>query len=146
MEGGKIIRSAPGVPPNGELGYLPYKGGIIEDTISSKGIIKIYRTHTGILEHDVKSIADRAKNGNTMAIGAFEEFGQTTGQMLKPYFEDFKVECIIIGGQIAKSFEFFAATLRNELASISSLRKVMQAESIDFSPLYGLLSRIKAVL
>lgn len=145
MDGGKIVRNTPGVPANGELGYLPNKGGIIEDTISSKGITKIYKTHTGILEYEVKIIADHAKKGNAMAIRTFEEFGRITGKMLKPYFENFKAECIILGGQIAKSFELFAVPLEKELSNISSLKKVTQAESIDFSPFYGLLSMIKAV-
>ena len=91
----------------------------------------------------MKTIALRAKKGDFNAIQTFEEFGQTTGQILKPYIEDFKAECIIIGGQIAKSFELFAVPLKKELSSISSLKKVIQAESVDFSPFYGLLNMIK---
>lgn len=145
MDKGEIVRNAPGVPTDGELGCLPYKGGMIEDMISSKGITNIYRRNTGILEKDVKSIALCAKKGDINSINTFEEFGQTTGQILKPYIEDFKPECIIVGGQIAKSFELFAIPLKKKLSGISSVKKINQAESIDFSSFYGLLNMIKAV-
>jgi glucokinase len=36
MDGGEIVRNAPGVPTNGELGCLPYKGGIIEELSQAK--------------------------------------------------------------------------------------------------------------
>jgi len=146
MDGGKIVRNAPGVPPNGELGYLPYKGGIIEDIISSKGITSVYKRYTGITEKDVRSIALRAKKGDINGIQTFVEFGQTAGHLLKPYVKDFNTECIIIGGQIAKSFELFAVPLKKELSSISSLKEILQAESIDFSPFYGLLNLINDIL
>ncbi len=145
MEKGKIIRNAPGVPPDGELGCLPLKGGIIEDIISIKGILRIYRGISRKPENDVKTIALQAQKGDAAAMRSFDEFGKTMGQILKKYVEDFRAECIILGGQIAKSFELFATPLRSELSGVVSLQEIVPAASINFSSFYGLLSMIKDV-
>ena len=140
MEHGKIVRNAPGVPLNGELGYLPFKKGIIEDIISSRGLLSIYVRYSGNLENNAMEIALRAKKGDASAIRAFEKFGRVMGQILKQYIEDFGAECIILGGQIAKSYELFAMPLKNELTGIASLKKIIQPDDIDFCPFYGLFT------
>ena len=142
MVDGRIVRNAVGVPPDGELGYLPYNDGVIEDIISSRGIIDGYRRYAGHLEKDVKCIALLATKGDANAIRAFEEFGKRMGQILRQFVEDFEAECFILGGQIAKSTELFIVPLKKELSGIASLKRVMQAESIDLCPFYGLLSML----
>jgi len=143
MENGKIVRNAQGVPPDGELGCLPLKEGIIEDIISIKGILQIYRGISGKSKNNVKIIALQAQKGDAAAIQTFDEFGKTMGQILKIYIEDFRTECLILGGQITKSFELFAAPLKSELSSVVSLQEIVPAASIDFSSFYGLLNMIR---
>jgi len=143
MVAGKIIRDAADVPPDGELGCLPYREGIIEEKVSINGILKIYRKITGNEEKDVKNIAEKANKGEANAIRTFEEFGGRMGQIIRPYVESFKTECLIIGGQIAKSYNFFEESLRLKLIDIPSLKEIRPAESIDFCPFWGLISMIE---
>ena len=141
MVNGKITRdTSQGVPLNGELWHLPCEEGILEDKLSRRGIIRIYREITGSSEEvDVKDIALRAESGDIDSIRTFEEFGLITGQLLRPHVQRFNAECIVIGGQISKSFELFATPLNEVLSEIPSLKKVTRARSIELSPLYGLL-------
>ncbi len=143
MIDGEIVRNAPDVPKDGELGSIPYKKGIIEDIISKKGIIDLYRQHTGKFEENVRNIAINAENGDTVARTTFIQFGQLSGQILKPYVKLFKAECLVIGGQIAKSYDFFKIPLLSELSDLPFLKKIKPASSIDYAPLYGLLDMIK---
>jgi glucokinase len=144
MVEGRIIRDAVDIPPNGELGCLPYEEGVVEDVVSIKGIIKIYRKITGNEEQDVSKIAERAIKGESTATRSFEEFGRRMGQIIRPYVENYKTECIVIGGQIAKSFDLFEESLRIKLVGIPSLKEIMPAESIDFCPFFGLLNTVES--
>lgn len=140
MVDGKIIKDSPIVPPNGELWCLHYNEGIIEDKISRRGIIQIYRKISGDLkETDVKNIDLQARSGNINAIQTFKEFGKDMGCLLKPYIKRFKGECMVIGGQIAKGYDLFAESLREELIDTPSLKKITPAKFIDLSVFFGLL-------
>jgi len=141
MVNGKITKdTSQGIPPNGELWHLPCEGGILEDKLSRRGIIQIYREIAASSEEsDVKDIALRAESGDASSIRTFEEFGLIMGQLLKPHVQRFEAECLIIGGQISKSFELFATPLNKVLSAIPSLKKVTRARSVELSPLYGLL-------
>lgn len=67
----------------------------------------------------------------------FEELGFTLGQVLKPVLSDFKAECLVLGGQISKSFSLFAKPLKQQLQIVPSLEKITRAQLIDLSALYG---------
>jgi len=140
---GEIIRNSADIPPDGELGCLPYEEGKIEDIISIKGILNIYKRITRKEEKDVKDIAEKARKGEANAIRTFEEFGRIMGQIIRPYVENFKTECIIIGGQITKSFYFFEESLRLKLLGIPSLKEIIPADAIDYCPFFGLISMIE---
>jgi len=143
MVNGKIVKDAPDVPPDGELWCLTDNRGIMEDRLSRRGIVQIYQEMTGGSEDDVEAIAHRAKLGDADSIQTFEEFGRFMGRLLRPHAERFGAECIVVGGQIAKSFDLFSPSLREELSDLPSLRKIAQAKFIEFSPFFGLLFEMK---
>lgn len=139
MVDGEIIKDAPDIPPDGELWCLPHNGGIMEDHLSRRGIVQIYREMTGDSEDDVETIAHHAKLGDADSIQTFEEFGRIMGRLLSPHVERFRAECIVVGGQIAKSFDLFGPSLREELSDLPLLEKITRAKFIEFSPFWGLL-------
>jgi len=143
MVNGKIIQDAPDVPPDGELWCFPHNGGIMEDHLSRQGIVQIYQGMTGDSEDDVETIAHRAKRGDADSIQTFEEFGRIMGRLLRPHAERFGAECIVVGGQIAKSFDLFGPSLRKELSGLPLLEKITRAKFIEFSPFLGLLFEMK---
>lgn len=133
----KVVTRGPGVPPHGWLWNLPYKNGILEDWISRRGIIKMYREATGS-ELDVKEIADRAYRGEKYACTVFERIGRILGGVLRSIARDFRAECIVLGGQISRAFNLFERPLREELRNIGTLKKVAKARYIDLAPIYGI--------
>ena len=144
MAEGTIVKNGPSVPVFGELWDFPDGNGILEDSISSRAIMKIYRDVSGISEEkksdlDVEKIAAMAKSGDVNSIRSFNEFGRIMGKKLKIHAENFQAECLIVGGQIAKSFELFSGPLEKELSSVITIKRIMQAQYINDSIFYGLL-------
>jgi len=141
MVGDQIILEGTGVPPNGSIYDLPYEGGIVEDKISRRGIIARYKELAGKKYReglDVKDIAIRGmKYKDKFSIQVFNEMGHRLGQVLKQILSEFRAECLVLGGQISKNFILFSNPLREELQSISTLRRITPARMIDLSPIYG---------
>ncbi len=141
MIGDQMVLKSPGVPPHAWVGGLPYDDGIVEDKISRSGIIARYKELAGeayLEEEDVKEIALRGlkyKDENSLQV--FEELGATLGQILKPVLSDFRAECLVLGGQISKSFSLFEKPLKKQLKDVPSLKKIARARLIDLSALYG---------
>ena len=93
----------------GEVGHMPYKGGIFETYVGSGFFTKINNT-TG------KALYDKAMEGDKNAIDLFHEFGRHTGKLIKTILYILAPDAIIIGGSISKSFPLFKAGIHEELA------------------------------
>ena len=113
IENGKILTDDPRIPREGYLYNQRYQGVLVDDRFSRRGILyeaaKVNLTGPHI---DVKEIADMAKEGNPHAIALFERFGSEMGEMLIPFIKRFLPHKIVIGGQIAKSFDLFGPRLK----------------------------------
>jgi len=87
---------------------------------------------------DVKDIAIRGiKYRDKFSIQVFNEMGHRLGQVLKQILSEFQAECLVLGGQISKSFILFSNPLREELQSIPTLKGITSAHMLDLSPIYG---------
>jgi glucokinase len=141
MVNDRMVIDGLGVPPNAWVGGLPYKKGIFEDVISKRGILSRYKElvkerFTGT--ETVKEIATQGlKHNEENSLIVFKELGDNLGKILRPLLLDFKAECLIMGGQISKSYQLFKETLENSLESIPTLMKVTRAEFIDLGALIG---------
>ena len=138
MVNGKIARTGPGIPRDGELWCLPSDHGTMEDYVSSRGLRRIYQDITGCSGADVEAIACNAESGDADSIRAFKEFGRTMGRLLCPHAERFRPGCMVVGGQMAKSFDRFGPFLQDELLGVPSLENVTRARHIDCAPFFGL--------
>ena len=137
----EIVIEGPGVPPHAWVGALPYDDGIVEDKISQHGIIVRYQGLAGSVcseKEDVKEIALRGlRNRDKNSLQVFSELGSTLAQVMKPLLSDFRAECLVLGGQISKSFSLFEVPLRKQLKTVPSIKKITRARFIDLSALYG---------
>ena len=134
----QILSKGTGVVPSGWIGGMPDGNGIIEDKISLRWIIARYKELSGEKNDlSVEEIAMRGSRGDKASLKTFEEIGQKLGQTLKPIASQFKADCIVFGGQISKSFSLFSDPIESELQSVSTLKKIVPAYSIDLSPIYG---------
>jgi len=143
----ELLADGPGVPPPyGWIGSLPFRNGKLDDFISKRGILNLYqslvrngrdRSLPLPKGFDIKDIALKARTGDTISQKVFKEFGKLLGKALVPSLKQFRAECLILGGQISKSFDLFKEPLLEELARLRLLKKITVAHSLNFSALKG---------
>ena len=84
----------------------PFKNGTVEDHISTKGILARY-PEAG----SVKEIGSLAEAGDKRAVEVWRTVGEDLAEVLSGWIRELSLEYIVAGGQIAKSFRFFAGPL-----------------------------------
>lgn len=119
VDNGQLIKSRPDVPPNGWVYRVPFRDSIVDDYISIRGILAKSRRWQELDRLDVAEIASLARNGQAAAQAVFEEFGTDFGRMLSLFTGPFQPDGLVIGGQIARSFDLFSASLANALGDES---------------------------
>lgn len=113
LKQGSIVTEGEDIPPNGWLYNQPFRDGILDDYLSRRGILRIAEQLGRLPENaDVKELADRARGGDRTACEVFARFGTLLAAALEPYFESFRPDAVILGGQIAKSFDLSVEAFR----------------------------------
>jgi glucokinase len=102
---GHALLHGEGVPPGGEIWNLPYKGGTVEDLISTRALKADYAALTG-KDIEVKEIAAAAA-GESTARQVFETFGLHLGDVIRDVIAPFSPEVVVIGGGISRSSALF---------------------------------------
>jgi glucokinase len=85
----------------------PFKGGTVEDHISTRGILARY-PEAG----SVKEIGSLAEAGDTRALEVWRTTGKDLAEVLSGWIDELSLEYVVVGGQIAKSFHLFAEPLQ----------------------------------
>jgi len=104
LAGGEIVRDGAGVPPNGDLHTVAFRGSPVEDTISARGI----RARTG---RDPASLAALADAADPVAAAALAEVGADLAEFLEPWLTAFRPTVVVVGGGIAGAWRHFSAAL-----------------------------------
>jgi glucokinase len=133
VAGGKVYYAGEGVPKDGGIWDLPYLSGIAEDYVSGPALVKNYQTKTGTSLTPAE-ISQAARAGNATAREAYLELGSYLGEILKPWVKAFEAECVVVGGNISRSFDLFEKSLEQTLES--SVRLVA-SELFDKANLFG---------
>ena len=103
-----------GIPVDNDLGSpapevsmwnRPFRGGIAEDFVSTRALVKGYPAS------GAKEIADAAHRGNAAALRVWREFGEDLAELLAAWIARWKLEKVALGGQITGAWEFFRAPL-----------------------------------
>ncbi|WP_339320284.1 ROK family protein [Paenibacillus sp. FSL R10-2734] len=116
IDQGKIRIEGEGVPRNGELYDKPYRHTMIDEVFSRRGILHAAQERGLLIEGmEVKELADLARQGNLAYQQVFEQFGSCLAEMLDPYIVGFGAQRLVLGGQIAKSFDVFGPALEQGL-------------------------------
>jgi glucokinase len=110
---GRLVTEGPGVPHGGEIWNLPYRGGIVEDFISSRAIAGNYERRTGTKREVVDLAA--AVPSDLAAAEAFEEFGLHLGEAIRTLLGDFRADVIVLGGGISRSPQLFLPAVEAEI-------------------------------
>ena len=109
---GEIQKSETGSPAAG-LWNAPYMGGILEEYVSRRGILRLYAQQGGVLAEgeDVKEVSLRARNGEEAAIQAFSLTGSHLAAGASQLIAELGIRKIIFGGQISRSFDLIQKSL-----------------------------------
>lgn len=110
---GKVQESETGSPAEG-LWDAPYMGGILEEYVSRRGILRLYAEQGGKLAEgeDVKEVSLRARNGEEAALKAFSLAGSHLAAGASKLIADLGIRQIIFGGQISRSFDLMEKSIR----------------------------------
>lgn len=109
---GRPITQGTSVPKDGMLWHVPYKGGIADDTFSSRGLVKAWKALSGATLHGAKELDDVARAGDQRALAVFEQWGSQMAECLTPWLSLFDVDTIVLGGNIAKAWDLFVPALK----------------------------------
>jgi predicted NBD/HSP70 family sugar kinase len=132
LEDGELVGEGSDVPPEARLDLVRFRGGAVEDVISSRGIAEAF---DGALS--VGEIANRAQNGDHQARMVFRGFGTALGEFLEPWVVRFAPTCLLFGGSIARAWDFFAEGLLEACPSAARLERCSPADHLEEAPLLG---------
>lgn len=136
MVDGEVLRKDNGEPLT-EMYDKPYKGTIAEEFVSARGLVRLYCEVSGGKPISGKEIGDRAESGDEICIKAYCEMAKVLAKVLIPVLNEHKIEALVLGGQISKSFCVFENTLREILSAVPTLRIIVRAKDIDMVHLVG---------
>lgn len=121
---GENVTAGDTVPPQGEIWDLPYRGGILEDYVSARGVVTAYdRLSAGGRQNagraagvSAQEIADLSLRGSEAAARAYQEMGTAIGRGLAPVLLRFEPETLVIGGKVGRSLPLFGPAACQALA------------------------------
>jgi glucokinase len=118
----------------GELGCVPFHGGMVEDICSAALFKNKYQT-TGT------ELYKKAKEGDQESLAIFEELAQNIGELIRGVMYILAPEAFVIGGSVANSWDLLEKPLRKDLDKflvpmISNKTELVRAE-LDNAGLYG---------
>jgi glucokinase len=135
LRDGRIVEEGSGVPAEGRLDLVPFRGGQVEDTISARGLSAgLQRAGAGA---DVARAASRARDGDAAAITTFAAFGTALGEFLDPWLAGFAPGCLVVGGSIARSWDLLGPSFLAASPAARSLAACGAARQLDAAALIG---------
>jgi glucokinase len=130
------IVDGPEVPKLGCVYHLPYKGDIVEESISTRWFLRSYKKLTGIEAKGVKELAELA-NSDEKVMALFTEFGENLGIFLAPWLSRFNAEILVIGGNISYSYKLFGKALTEKLREANCSSEVAVSQLKEDAALLG---------
>lgn len=124
---------------------LPYRQGILEDYASQRGFLHIYQKITGKIVTGKIKVSDIGKwacEGDLHSIKTFQTVGKILAESLAEILIERNIQCLLLGGQISRSFHYMEESLKQGLKEVECLRRISVVESIDNAALLGVLKNI----
>ena len=113
LEGGRLLKQAPGVPPDGWIYPFPFRGLTIDDWISARGLERLAREAGFPPGTSGKELSALAAWGDPRAAGVWRTFGLFIAEALQPFIDAFRPDRLVLGGQISKAERYFGKELKD---------------------------------
>lgn len=130
------VAGVDGIPQDGFLYHVPFQNSIADDYFSTRWFLKTCFEKTGKKIQGVKELAEKAQN-ETFAAELFREFGQNLGDFLAPWIKQFGAECLVLGGNISKSFSLFKTGMEQQLKKHGVNPAICLSELEEQAALFG---------
>ena len=112
---GVPMTSGPGVPPNGWLYPVLFRGLQADDVFSRRGLEARLRS-ARVAAVDVTKAAAAARAKDPAACQVFEAFGADLGTFLNSFAAAFAAEAVLVLGRIAGAIDLFGSPLAQALS------------------------------
>lgn len=113
IKNGLPVAGVDGIPEDGFLYHIPFQNSIADEYFSTRWFLNEYKNQTGNDIPGVKELVKLAKN-DVKTKELFNTFGKNLGSFLVPWIQKFNADCIVLGGNIAKSFFLFEKEMKNQ--------------------------------
>lgn len=130
---GEILKNDLG-SPRVSIFNRPFRDGVLEDYASKRGVWKLYGDDT----ITVKEIAQKATSGDKRALDAFAAMGSIIGEVIAPIMTEYGIECLLLGGQISRSWKLFAPAIEAEFTKAGLKMAISPISNFDNATFNGL--------
>ena len=136
IKNGLPVAGEDGIPEDGFLYHIPFQQSIADEYFSTRWFLNEYKKQTGKEISGVKELVKLAEN-DSIARRLFKDFGLNLGSFLIPWIQKFDAECIVIGGNISKSYPLFKDWMNGEFQKESVEITVHVSELDENAALIG---------
>ncbi|WP_080903926.1 ROK family protein [Parabacteroides sp. Marseille-P3160] len=140
-----IVQCTPLCLPSITIYETPYKNGILEDYVSQRGILEIYKEFCkkNVLENiTVFDIGKQADNEDNASIKTFGRAAEILSESIVGILQQKEIECLLLGGQISRSYRHMEEILKERLSGLKTLKQISPVDSIDHAAFYGILWKL----
>lgn len=120
------------------LWQMPFRDGIAEDYLCTRWFVKRYRELTG---KEIPGVKELLAIKNTAVVEQiFNEFGDCLSDFLQTFISISKPEVVVIGGNIAKAYDYFKPALNSALNKLFPKVPIRTAQLGEDAALLGAAS------
>ena len=113
---GEPVTTGDGVPANGWLYPVPFRGEQADDVFSIRGLIARLN-RSALANKNIRAAAEEARHGDSAAGAVFAQFGEDLGEFLSPFVAEFSADAVLVLGGIAHNFDLFGPSLTARLTA-----------------------------
>jgi glucokinase len=138
LDRGRIVDDGTAVPPHGWAYLLEFDGRPLEESVSTRAIMRHFSQRTGRVQ-TVKEIAEAARNGDEQASDVIDQAMFALGETLAPWLTSFAATRLTVGGSMVRSWPVLAGALTEGLArgGAPADLEVLPSALLDTAPVLG---------
>jgi glucokinase len=137
----------PLVPPEGRIDLTTVDGAPLEDTVSRRALLKVWRSGASEMKRkadgDVRDLASHARAGAALEAGVLRHAFHALGRAAAPWVTAFRPTVLVVGGGMSAAWDLIEAPLSAGLmagltaAGVHSRPVLVQARYANDAPLLG---------
>jgi glucokinase len=136
IKNGLPVAGEDGIPDDGFLYHIPFQKSIADEYFSTRWFLNEFKNQTGKEISGVKELVELTEKEDT-AKELFALFGTNLGDFLQPWIQKFNAECIVLGGNISKSYPLFESALKSEFKKSGIQPEIVISELDENAALIG---------